>query len=197
MSSTDFTSLLLAWRNGDTQAAEQITELVYAELRQRAQSYLAKEHGYRTLSATALVNETFVRLSEGAMVDWKCRAHFFVVASQAMRRILIDSARHRRVRDNGDRQWADNAAESPSPANFMNQKTDLLALNEALDRLALISPRAAQIIELRYFGGLTEQETADVAGVSLATVKRDWISAKTWLFGQLNSDPNMASDVVS
>ncbi len=187
MSSPDFTTLLLAWRDGDNHAAEQIAELVYAELRRRAKSYFAGERGYRTLSTTALVNETFVRLIGGAQVEWKCRAHFFVVASNAMRRILIDAARHRRIRDEGHQRWAEEAAENQAPANFLNRKTDLLALDEALNGLAQISPRTAQIVELRYFGGLTEQETADVVGVSLATVKRDWISAKAWLYGRLKS----------
>ncbi len=188
MSSPDFTALLLAWRDGDRQAAEQIAELVYAELRQRAKSYLAKERGYQTLSATGLVNETFVRLIGGAQVEWKCRAHFFVVASTAMRRILIDAARHRRIRNDGNQQWVEEAAEVSSPANFLNRKLDLLALDEALNELAQISPRAAQTVELRYFGGLTEQEIANVIGVSLATVKRDWASAKAWLYGRMKSN---------
>ena len=195
MSSPDFTTLLMAWRNGDIHASEQIAELVYAELRQRAKSYLAGEHGYQTLSATALVNETFVRLIGGAQVEWQCRAHFFVVASNAMRRILIDAARHRRVRQNGDQRWVENEEITPSPANFFNRKIDLLALNEALQELALFDPRAAQIVELRYFGGLTEQEIADVLGVSLATVKRDWASAKTWLYGRLKSGSNVSNPV--
>ncbi|MBL8190189.1 MAG: sigma-70 family RNA polymerase sigma factor [Acidobacteria bacterium] len=193
LSSPDFTTLLMAWRNGDNHAAEQIAELVYAELRQRAKSYLAGEHGYQTLSATALVNETFVRLIGGAQVEWQCRAHFFVVASNAMRRILIDAARHRRVRQNGDHRWVENEEITPSPANFFNRKIDLLALNEALQELALFDPRAAQVVELRYFGGLTEQEIADVLGVSLATVKRDWASAKTWLYGRLKSGSNVSN----
>lgn len=195
MSSPDFTTLLLAWRDGDTQAAEQIAELVYAELRQRAKSYLAGEHGYQTLSATALVNETFVRLIGGAQVEWQCRAHFFVVASNAMRRILIDAARHRRVRNNGDQRWLEESADNPSPANFFNRKIDLLALDEALHELALIDSRAAQVVELRYFGGLIEQEIADVLGVSLATVKRDWASAKTWLYGRLKSAANVSGNL--
>lgn len=188
LSSPDFTTLLLAWRDGDTQAAEQITELVYAELRQRAKSYLAGEHGYQTLSATALVNEAFVRLIGGAQVEWQCRAHFFVVASNAMRRILIDAARHRQVRRDGDQRWLEESANNLSSANFLNRKIDLLALDEAMNELAQISPRAAQVVELRYFGGLTEQEIAEVIGISLATVKRDWTSAKTWLFGRLKSN---------
>ncbi len=188
LSSPDFTTLLLAWRDGDTQAAEQIAELVYTELRLRAKGYLAGEHGYQTLSATALVNEAFARLIGGAQVEWQCRAHFFVVASQAMRRILIDAARHRQVRHNGDQRWVEEASEHMSPANFLNRKIDLLALDEALHELALIDFRAAQVVEMRYFGGLTEQEIADVLGVSLATVKRDWTSAKTWLFGRLKSN---------
>lgn len=195
LSSPDFTTLLLAWRDGDNQAAEQIVELVYAELRQRAKSYFAGEHGYQTLSATALVNETFVRLIGGAQVEWQCRAHFFVVASNAMRRILIDAARHRQVRNNGDQRWLEESADNPSPADFLNRKIDLLALDEALRELALIDSRAAQVVELRYFGGLTEQEIADVLGVSLATVKRDWASAKTWLYGRLKSGSNVSNPV--
>ena len=187
MSSPDFTTLLMAWRDGDHRAAEQIAELVYTELHQRAKKYLAQEYGYQTLSATALVNETLARLLGGAQVEWQCRAHFFVVASNAMRRILIDAARRRRVRNSGNQKWAEEAAAAPPPVNFLNQKVDLLALDEALNTLAQISHRAAQIVELRYFGGLTEQETAEVLDISPATVKRDWSSAKAWLYGQLNS----------
>lgn len=195
MSSPDFTTLLLAWREGDAQAADQIFELVYAELRQRANSYLARENGYQTLSATALVNETFVRLIDGAQVEWQCRAHFFVVASNAMRRILIDAARHRRVRKNGDQRWVEDEAPNPSPVNFLNRKIDLLALDKAMNELAQISPRAAQVVELRYFGGLTEREIADVLEVSLATIKRDWASAKTWLYGQLKLSANVGGNL--
>lgn len=104
-----------------------------------------------------------------------------------MRRILIDAARRRRVRNSGNQKWAEEAAAAPPPVNFLNQKVDLLALDEALNTLAQISHRAAQIVELRYFGGLTEQETAEVLDISPATVKRDWSSAKAWLYGQLNS----------
>ncbi|MGE0103375.1 MAG: ECF-type sigma factor [Blastocatellales bacterium] len=188
MSSPDFTTLLMAWRDGDSQAGEQIAELVYAELRRRAKIYLAGEHGYRTLSATALVNETFIRLLGGAQVEWQCRAHFFVVASNAMRRILIDAARHRRVRQDGDQRWVEESVDRPTPANFLKRKIDLIALDEALNELALVSERSARIVELRYFGGLTEEEAADVVGVSVATLKRDWKSAKTWLYGRLKSD---------
>ncbi|MGH9801898.1 MAG: sigma-70 family RNA polymerase sigma factor, partial [Blastocatellia bacterium] len=134
---------------------------------------------------------TFARLIGGAQVEWKCRAHFFVVASQQMRRILIDSARRRQNRSLADRLWVEekDRAENSLPHDFQNHKIDLLALDTALEELAQISPRATQIVVLRYFGGLTEEETAEVAEVSLATVKRDWNSAKAWLFGKLNSDP--------
>lgn len=195
MSSPDFTTLLFAWRGGDQSVAEQIIALVYEELRLRARKYLSNERGYQTLSPTALVNETLVRLLGGAQVEWKCRAHFFVVASKQMRRILIDYARHRAVRNNGHQRWeqANDYDHAPRPFDFANNHTDLLALNEALNELAEIFPRSAEIVELRYFGGLTEQEIADVLEISLATVKRDWKSAKTWLFGKLNPDPSLAS----
>lgn len=183
--SPDFTTLLLAWRDGDVQAGEQIAELVYEELRRRAKTYLSAENGYRTLSATALVNETFIRLIDGAQVEWQCRAHFFVVASKAMRRILIDAARHRRVRRDGDQRWVEESFENQSPENFFKRKIDLLALDEAMKELALISPRSEQIVEHRYFGGLREEEIAEIMGISLATVKRDWKSAKAWLYGRL------------
>ncbi len=196
MSLPDLTTFLIAWRDGDQSVTEQIVTVVYDELRLRARNYLAKERGYQTLSPTALVNETFVRLLGGSQVEWKCRAHFFVVASKQMRRILIDYARHRQVRDRGDRHWAElgSPSETSSPFSFLNQRIDLLALNEALEELAEIFPRAAEIVEMRYFGGLTEQEIADVLEISLATVKRDWRSAKTWLFGKLNS---ASSDISS
>lgn len=195
MSSPDFTTLLIAWRDGDQSVTEQIIALVYDELRLRARKYLSNERGYQTLSPTALVNETLVRLLGGAQVEWKCRAHFFVVASKQMRRILIDYARHRAVRNNGNQRWEQANAndEATRPFEFSNNHTDLLALNETLDELAEIFPRSAEIVELRYFGGLTEQETADVLEISLATVKRDWKSAKTWLFGKLNSGSSQVS----
>jgi RNA polymerase sigma factor (TIGR02999 family) len=189
MSLPDFTTLLIAWRDGDQSVTEQIVTMVYDELRLRARKYLSSESGYQTLSPTALVNETFVRLLGGSQVEWKCRAHFFFVASKQMRRILIDYARHRQVRNRGDRRWSESvwSDEASSPFGFLNNQIDLLALNEALNELAEIFPRAAEIVEMKYFGGLTEQEIAEVLQISPATIKRDWAMAKTWLFGKLNS----------
>ncbi len=192
MPSSDFTTLLFAWRDGDQEAGAQIAALVYQELRNRARGYFANERAYHTLSATALVNETFVRLLGGAQVDWQCRAHFFVVASKQMRRILIDSARSAKARNQAYLQWA--LDEEAQAKGNQAGRVDLLALDEAIEYLSNISQRAALIVELRYFGGLTEQETADVAGVSVATVKREWNSARIWLFGQLkSSDAEAAS----
>jgi RNA polymerase sigma factor (TIGR02999 family) len=188
MSSPDFTTLLLSWRGGDEEAGAQIAALVYHELLRRARRYFTGERADHTLSATALVNETFVRLLGGAQVEWKCRAHFFVVASNQMRRILVDSARSVKARNRAYQQWAlEEEEQTRLSIGKQNHKIDLLALDEAIERLAKISPRAAQIVELRYFGGLTEQEAAEVVGVSVATLKREWSSAKTWLFGQLKS----------
>ncbi len=191
MSSPDFTTLLLSWRDGDEEAGAQIAALVYHELRLRARRDFAGERANHTLSATELVHETFARLLGGAQVEWKCRAHFFVVASNQMRRILVDSARSVKARNRAYQQWALEEEEQARLSHGkQNRKIDLLALDEAIERLAKISPRAAQIVELRYFGGLTEREAADVVGISVATLKREWQSAKTWLLGQLKLAPS-------
>ncbi len=190
MASPDFTTLLIAWRNGDAAAGEEFAQLVYQELYRRARSYLAGERGYQTLSPTALVSETFTRLLGGAEIDWQCRAHFFVVASNQMRRILIDAARRRRARQQTYQHVAREQqieAEVARGKPAQEQHLDLLALDEALTEFAKLDPRAARAVELRFFGGLTETEAAELLGLSVSTLKRDLDVAKGWLFGRLQA----------
>lgn len=196
MASTELTTLLQAWRAGDQQALAQLADLVYLNLLQRARSHFAGRKGYHTLSPTSLVNETWERLIGGAQVDWESTAHFYVVASRQMRRIMIDAERRRKVRERahaGD-EWREmERIRLDGQAVFGNGKIDLLALNEALDRLEAVSPRSALIVEVRYFGGSTEEEAARIIGISVSQLKRDWNWAKTELYGMLK--PNKAPDL--
>jgi RNA polymerase sigma factor (TIGR02999 family) len=189
MALTDLTTLLLAWGAGDQEAAAQIAEIVYFDLRRRAAAHLSRHNGYQMLSATALVNETYLRLLGGAQVEWKCTAHFFVVASNQMRRILIDGIRKSMVRKKarGEQIWREEERfRRASVESEWTREIDLLALDEALTKLAEESSRAAQIVELRYFGGLTEEETARIVGISVSQLKRDWKWAKARLYGLMS-----------
>jgi RNA polymerase sigma factor (TIGR02999 family) len=178
------TVLLREWRGGDRTALDRLMRLVYDELRRLAKSYLRREREGHTLQSTALVNEAYLRLVEQAGADWQSRAHFFGVAAQLMRQILVDHARERRAAKRGggeERLALDEAMEVPH-----RRPVDLLALDDALNDLAKFDPRQAHIVELRYFGGLEIDETAEVLGISASTVKREWNLAKAWLYGQLN-----------
>lgn len=186
MANSDFTTLLKDYRSGKEGASEQLILAVYQELRQLAQYYLQQERTDHTLQATALVHEAYLRLFGGeAAFDWKDKAHFFALAARQMRRILVDYAR----RGNADKRFGGQLKLSLDEisGNTSQANEDLIALEEAIERLETIAPRASQVVELRYFGGLMEKEAAEVLGISLATVKRDWDFAKAWLYTQLRS----------
>ena len=186
MSSHDVTVLLGDWSRGDRTALNQLLPLVYAELRRVALRQLRKERPDHTLEPTALVHEVFIRLVDQRQVDWQNRAHFFGVAANVMRRILVDHARRHGARKRGDgvRFVSIDEAQDLAAANEM----PILALNLALERLETLDAELAKIVELRAFGGLTIEEAAHVLGVSPSTAKRDWRTAKAWLNRELSSE---------
>jgi RNA polymerase sigma factor (TIGR02999 family) len=177
--STPVTQLLRAWSEGDEQALHSLMPLVYEELRRRARHHIAGERPGNTLQPTALVNEVYVRLVEGAEVRWQDRAHFFAVAAQMMRRILVDAARARGSAKRGGevRKIALDERMAAAPAT----DRELLALDDAIEALARKDPRKAKVVELRFFGGLSLKETAEVLQISEDTVGRNWNFAKAWL----------------
>ena len=180
------TRILNAASEGDKQAAEDLIPLVYGELRKLAAWRLGQEAEAHTLQATALVHEAYLKLSPGEP-QWQGRKHFFCAAAEAMRRILIDRARHRKaVRHGGALQrteFAEDIIDVPSVKD-----DEILAINEILDRFAQIEPRKAEVVKLRYFVGMTIEETAETLGISTPTAKRDWIFARAWLFRELKRD---------
>jgi RNA polymerase sigma factor (TIGR02999 family) len=182
----DVTQILSRIESGDPTAAEQLLPLVYAELRRLAGHRLTKEKPGQTLQATALVHEAYLRLTDGDQTEhWKSRGHFFGAAAEAMRRILVDQARYKRgQRHGGNYQRIE--LSSVEPAVQPNQ-LDILALDEALQHLAVRDPRAANLVKLRFFAGLTVSEAAKSLGVSVATAENDWAYAKSWLKLQLTA----------
>lgn len=176
--------LLQAWRAGDPAALERLTPLVYAELHRLAHRYMRRENAGHTLQTSALVNEAFVRLLEHQQVDWQNRAHFFGLAAQMMRHILLDHARTqtRAKRGGGARQVAFDETAIVSG----ERAAELIALDDALNDLAALDPRKSRLVELRFFGGLNNEEVAEVLGMSLRTVEREWRKAKAWLHRALN-----------
>lgn len=179
------TTLLRAWRNGDRAAFERLCPLVYGELRRRAGHYLKGERPNHTLQPTALVHEVFLRLVNLDRVDWHDRAHFFALAARQMRRILVDSARARRYQKRGGGAVTVTFADELA---VVARSPDLIALDDALDLLAARDARKARVVELRFFGGLTNDETAAALGISTDTVTRDWNMAKLWLRRELRKD---------
>lgn len=176
------TVLLRAWGKGDEEARDKLLSLIYAELRRRAAARLRRERREHSLQPTALVHEAYLRLV-GQEVAWKNRAHFFGLASQMMRRILVD---HARGRKRGKRAGGWTRVELDEAVAISEQRdVDLVLLDQALAELSELDPRHGRIVELRFFGGLTVEQTAEVLGVSEATVKRDWSLARTWLFRRL------------
>ena len=175
----NITHLLKEWSEGDQQALDELTPLVYEELRQQAARYLRKERPNHSLQATALINEAFLRLIDVKDVQWQNRAHFFAIAANLMRRILVDHARRRDAEKRGGSQVCLTLDEGLAWAS--EPDVDLLAIDEALDRLAVIDEQQARIVELRFFSGLTVEETATALGISPKTVKRDWSVARAWL----------------
>jgi RNA polymerase sigma factor (TIGR02999 family) len=184
-SGADVTQLLKRWRKGSREAEAALMERVNGELRRLAAAYMRRERVGKTLQPTAVVNEAYIRLLPQRGVSWENRAHFFGIAAKMMRRVLVDHARRKKAakRDAGP---ADPVSISgvPSPAREADQ-VDVLALNEALSALAQIDPRQAEIVEMRYFAGLTVEEVAEVLDISDATVKREWATAKMWLRRQM------------
>lgn len=180
----ELTRLLSAWTEGDTAAFEKLSLAVYEELRYLARNYMRQERPGHTLQATALVHEAFMRIMDWKNVEWKNRAHFFAVAAQMMRRILVD---HARVRHNLKRggEWK---RVTLSKAEFLPGKlpTDIIAIDNALQALERVDRRKSQVVELRFFGGLTVEETAEVLKVSSDTVLNDWRFAKSWLLRELD-----------
>jgi RNA polymerase sigma factor (TIGR02999 family) len=188
--SVEITLLLRAWGRGDSAALDRLTPLVYERLRRMARSYMRTERPGHTLQATALVNEAFLRLVETRNLDWTDRAHFFAVCARIMRRILVDAARSRAATKRGgnaDRvqhSTAINLDQLPNPVSEISAQ--VCALDEALNVLAQIDPRRAHVIELRFFGGLTVDETAQALQTSPQTVMRDWRLARAWLARELS-----------
>ena len=175
----NITHLLKEWSDGDQQALDELTPLVYEELRQQAARYLRKERPNHSLQATALINEAFLRLIDVTDVQWQNRAHFFGIAAKLMRRILVDHARRRDAEKRGGSQVCLTLDEGLAWAS--EPDVDLLAIDEALDKLAIIDEQQARVVELRFFSGLTVEETATALGISPKTVKRDWSVARAWL----------------
>lgn len=179
----DVTILLAELTKGNKEAASKLIPMVYDELRRLARGYMRRERSDHTLQATALVHEAYLKLVEQRSVDWQSRAHFFGIAAQVMRRILVDHARRhvREKRGGGRRPVPMDEALVFAP----EQSPELIKLDEALERLTKLDPRQGKIVELRFFGGLTVEQAADLLGISPKTVKRDWAVAKVWLHGEL------------
>jgi len=180
------TELLLAWGRGEEAALERLMPLVHSELHRLARRYMARERPDHTLQPTALVNEAYLRLMEISHVQWQNRAHFLAVAARVMRRILVDVARAHR---NQKRGGGFERLELDETLASTERPIELVALDEALDRLKAINPRQSEVVELHFFGGLTLEEAADVLEISRDTVKRDWRFAKLWLLRELSDIP--------
>ena len=185
-SQATITQLLIKWREGDQAALNELLPLVYGELRRIAKYYLRQERPEHTLQASDLVHEAYLRLVDKNEIDWQGRAHFFGIAAVRMRHILVEHARNRQAAKRGGGEYrlslskADRAAEQ--------RDVNLLALEEALQRLESLDRQKARIVELRYFGGLTIEETAEVLKISPATIKRDWSMARAWLRSEISDE---------
>jgi RNA polymerase sigma factor (TIGR02999 family) len=177
------TELLVAWGRGEQRAFDELVPLVQDELRRIAKRYMARERPDHTLQATALVNEAYLRLIDLKQIRWQDRAHFFAMSARVMRRILVDFARARRQEKRGGGAKKVTLDEALVVSSESGQ--DLVALDEALTELAKVHPRKSEVVELRYFGGLSLEETAEALSVSIDTVKRDWRFAKLWLLREL------------
>ncbi|HEY7391546.1 MAG TPA: sigma-70 family RNA polymerase sigma factor [Bryobacteraceae bacterium] len=185
----DVTRLLVSWSQGDQAALDQLMPLVYGELRRLASGYLRRERSNHTLQSTALVHEAFLRLVNQKEVQWRNRAHFFAIATQMIRRILVDYARaqHTEKRGSGSLKLElDEAMAAPPEPGF---DLDLLALNDALDQLSRLDARQSRIVELRFFAGLSIEETAEVMKLSPASIKREWNTARAWLYREMTRHP--------
>ncbi|MBC7931643.1 MAG: sigma-70 family RNA polymerase sigma factor [Rubrivivax sp.] len=186
-SQQDVTRLLVRLTDGDRGVLDELLPLIYVELRKLASNYLRRERSGHTLQATALVHEAYLRLVDQNQVQWQNRAHFFGVAAQMMRRILVDHARaHDADKRGGEFQKL--SLDENLDVSDGDQDLNLVALDDALNRLAELDPQKSKIVELRFFGGLSVEETAEVLGVSAPTIKRQWRMAKAWLYGQVSSE---------
>ena len=179
----NLTELLIEWREGSKAALRQLTPIVYDELRRIAHRYVQRERNGHTLGTTALVNEAYLRLAGQKKIDWQNRSHFFAVTAQVMRHILIDHARRRHFAKHGGGAQQVSLAEAATMSG--ERARELVALDEALKELAQLDLRKSRVVELRYFGGLGLEETAEILDVSVMTVRRDWRAAKAWLYRRL------------
>jgi RNA polymerase sigma factor (TIGR02999 family) len=186
-SSDEVTALLIDWSSGNKTALDRLMPLVDRELHRLAHHYMQQERPGHTLQTTALANEAYLKLIDQREVHWKNRAHFFALCAQLMRRILVDHARKRKYAKRGGdaRRISFDEVMAVSPA----RSADLIALDDALEKLAAIDARKGKVVEMRFFGGLTVEETAEALSVSPLTVKRDWKMAKAWLYNSLNQEP--------
>ena len=187
------TGLLDRWRRGDPEAASQLMDLVYGELHRIAAREMRREHGEHTLQTTAVVHEAYLRICRSEPIDWQDRAHFYAIAAQQLRRVLVDHARRVHSEKRGGDVVKLSLWDSDGPAIGIDER--VLVVDQALGRLELLDPRAAKVVELRFFGGLSEAEAAEALQISVATLKRDWEFAKTWLTGQLSSSSRSGRSV--
>jgi RNA polymerase sigma factor (TIGR02999 family) len=181
----EITQLLLSWRNGKAAALDELLPIVEAELHRIALRFIRRQRPGNSLQATELVNEAFLRLVDSDKVNWQDRTHFFAVSAQLMRRVIVDMARKRNSRKRGGDRVQVTLADDARPEN--SAEADVVSLNEALERLTALSPRQGQIVELRYFGGLTEDQVAETLDISARTVRREWSLARAWLFRELST----------
>jgi RNA polymerase sigma-70 factor, ECF subfamily len=191
----DVSTLLRAWSGGDQGAIQALTPIVYDELHRLARHHMRGERPGHSLQATALVNEAYMRLTDYTKMQWHDRAHFFAVSAQVMRRILVEHARRHNIKRGGDVPHV-SLDDVVIVAGGEDPETDLVALEDALVALARIDARKVQIVEMRFFGGLTVEETASVLKLSTGTVKRDWRAAKAWLYRELNNGPRDERDTL-
>jgi RNA polymerase sigma-70 factor (ECF subfamily) len=184
----EVTQILREWSGGDQRAPERLMPFVYDELRRLARAFLARERGGHTLQPTALVHEAYVRLVDQTRVDWQNRAHFYAIASRMMRRVLIDHARAHVTDKRGGA--AIHLSLEDVQVSVEERAASLVALDEALARLALVDERKSRVVEMRFFGGMSDDEIAEVLGVTTRTVLRDWKKARLWLYRELSPDQN-------
>ncbi len=182
--SNQVTELLVRWRGGDKAALDSLMPLVYTELRRIANHYLQGERSDHTLQSTALVHEAYMRLAQQDLPQWQNRAHFFAVAAQLMRQILVDHARGHRASKRGGNVYKLALEDAEHQAKVLD--IDIVALDDALKTLASMDEQQSRVVELKFFGGLSVEDTAEVLGISASTVKRDWTTARAWLFRELN-----------
>jgi RNA polymerase sigma-70 factor (ECF subfamily) len=186
---SDISVLLRAWTGGDQGALERLTPIVYEELHRLARRYMQRERPGHSLQTTALVNEAYTRLVDYKRMQWQDRAHFFAVSAQLMRRILVEHARRRNLKRGGDVLHLPLEAAATVVGG---EETDLVALDDAMNTLGRIDPRKVQVVEMRFFGGLSVEETAEVLKVSAITVKREWKAARAWLYRELTGETSGA-----